>query len=153
AQVYIRSLPKMPKIPFSQLYPKANLLALDLLEKLLKFDPAARITVEQALAHPYLAAYHDEEDEPGHDEIFDFSFESVDSIEDMKKMIAQEVMSYKASKQASLGLNCSQLGPQQRQQQTNRNSLYEYGAASQHAAIPSASMEVDELEKELGGML
>ncbi|CAG8634680.1 11897_t:CDS:2, partial [Gigaspora rosea] len=38
---------------------------------------------------------------------------------------------------------------QQRQQQTNRNSLYEYGAASQHAAIPSASMEVDELEKEL----
>ncbi|KAF0458943.1 MAP kinase [Gigaspora margarita] len=166
AQVYIRSLPKMPKIPFSQLYPKANLLALDLLEKLLKFDPAARITVEQALAHPYLAAYHDEEDEPGHDEIFDFSFESVDSIEDMKKMIAQEVMSYKASKQASLGLNCSQLGrkpslsapdrdalAQQRQQQTNRNSLYEYGAASQHAAIPSASMEVDELEKELGGML
>ncbi|CAG8669486.1 2176_t:CDS:2, partial [Racocetra fulgida] len=97
-------------------------LALDLLEKLLKFDPAARITVEQALAHPYLAAYHDEEDE--------------------------EVMSFKASKQASLGLNCAQLGPQQRQQ-TNRNSFYEYGAASQHAAIPSASMEVDELEKEL----
>ena len=39
------------------------ILALDLLEKLLKFDPATRITVEQALAHSYLAAYHDEEDE------------------------------------------------------------------------------------------
>ncbi|CAG8709633.1 8126_t:CDS:10, partial [Racocetra persica] len=190
AQVYIRSLPKMPKVPFSQLYPKANVLgeyeltnslylllsindnnnelqylccslALDLLEKLLKFDPAARITVEQALAHPYLAAYHDEEDEPGHDEMFDFSFESVDSIEEMKKIIAQEVMSFKASKQASLGLNCAQLGRKaslsapdrdalaQQRQQTNRNSFYEYGAASQHAAIPSASMEVDELEKEL----
>jgi hypothetical protein len=39
------------------------LKALDLLENLLKFDPSIRITVEQALAHPYLAAYHDEEDE------------------------------------------------------------------------------------------
>jgi mitogen-activated protein kinase 7 len=34
-----------------------------MLEKLLKFDPAQRLTVEGALAHPYLSAYHDEEDE------------------------------------------------------------------------------------------
>ncbi|CAG8538306.1 3599_t:CDS:10 [Diversispora eburnea] len=164
AQVYIRSLPKMPKIPFSQLYPKANPLALDLLENLLKFDPAARITVEQSLMHPYLAAYHDEEDEPSHENMFDFSFESVDLIDEMKKMIAQEVMSFKASKQAALGgLNGGQLGRKpslsapereaitQRQQQSNRNSIYEYGAASQHAAVPDTDMEVDELEKELGG--
>jgi serine/threonine protein kinase len=38
-------------------------LALDLLERLLDFDPARRITVEQALSHPYLATYHDPEDE------------------------------------------------------------------------------------------
>jgi hypothetical protein len=43
---------------------------------------------------------------------------------------------------------------QQRQQNNNRNSMYEDGAASQHAAIPSASMEVDEqLEQELGGKM
>jgi hypothetical protein len=42
----------------------------------------------------------------------------------------------------------------QRQQNNNRNSMYEYGAASQHAAIPSASMEVDDqLEQELGGFV
>nr|CAG8467989.1 10276_t:CDS:10 [Entrophospora candida]CAG8491724.1 2755_t:CDS:10 [Entrophospora candida] len=63
AQIYIRSLPKMKKVPFSQFYTKASPLALDLLENLLTFDPETRITVEQALAHPYLAAYHDEEDE------------------------------------------------------------------------------------------
>lgn len=34
-----------------------------MLEKLLTFDPALRITVEQALAHPYLEAYHNIEDE------------------------------------------------------------------------------------------
>ncbi|RCH89485.1 Mitogen-activated protein kinase, partial [Rhizopus stolonifer] len=58
-----------------------------------------RITVEEALAHPYLAAYHDEDDEPTHTQTFDFSFEVVESMEDMRKMIAQEVMTFKAQKQ------------------------------------------------------
>jgi len=57
------------------------------LEKLLKFDPAERITVEEALAHPYLEAYHDIEDEPSHKKPFDFSFEALDSIEDMRSKI------------------------------------------------------------------
>ncbi|KAJ3091094.1 Mitogen-activated protein kinase [Quaeritorhiza haematococci] len=103
AQLYIRSLPRMQKIPFSQLYPKANALALDLLEKLLKFDPAARITVEEALAHPYLEAYHDIEDEPVHERAFDFGFESVESLDEMRRMIAQEIMEYKAQKMAATG--------------------------------------------------
>ncbi|KAI9136677.1 kinase-like domain-containing protein [Paraphysoderma sedebokerense] len=101
AQVYIRSLPKMPKIPFSQLYPKATPLALDLLEKLLKFDPATRITVEQALAHPYLETYHDPEEEPAHNKMFDFSFESAKTIEEIKVLIAQEYESWKAQKAAA----------------------------------------------------
>ncbi len=63
AQLYIRSLPKMKKVPWTQLYPKASATALDLLERLLTFDPAQRINVEEALSHPYLEAYHDIEDE------------------------------------------------------------------------------------------
>ncbi|OAD76119.1 hypothetical protein PHYBLDRAFT_16163 [Phycomyces blakesleeanus NRRL 1555(-)] len=102
AQVYIRSLPRMPRIPFQNLYPRANALAIDLLNKLLEFDPSRRITVEEALAHPYLSAYHDEDDEPSHNHTFDFSFEVVDSIVDMRRMIAQEVMSFKASHQTTL---------------------------------------------------
>ena len=37
--------------------------ALDLLDKMLTFNPNRRITVEQALAHPYLEQYYDPEDE------------------------------------------------------------------------------------------
>ena len=37
--------------------------ALDLLERLLTFNPKKRILVEEALAHPYLAQYYDPADE------------------------------------------------------------------------------------------
>ena len=40
------------------------LSALDLLEKLLVFDPSLRLTAEEALAHPYLQQFSCVEDEP-----------------------------------------------------------------------------------------
>ena len=64
AREYIRSLPFRRRIPSKALFPKSNDLALDLLEKLLAFNPAKRITVEDALRHPYLEPYHDPDDEP-----------------------------------------------------------------------------------------
>jgi len=59
--------------------------ALDLLERLLAFDPAKRITVEKALEHPYLAIWHDPTDEPEHPAPFDFSFEHVSDMGQMKR--------------------------------------------------------------------
>lgn len=44
--------------PLSEFFPDANPLAIDLLTKMLKFNPEERITVVQALAHPYLAQLH-----------------------------------------------------------------------------------------------
>ncbi|XP_057419311.1 mitogen-activated protein kinase 7-like [Lotus japonicus] len=50
---FIESLPYTRGIPFSELYPQADPLAIDLLQKLLVFDPSKRITVSEALQHPY----------------------------------------------------------------------------------------------------
>jgi len=37
--------------------------ALDLIDKMLAFNPNRRITIEEALAHPYLEQYYDPHDE------------------------------------------------------------------------------------------
>lgn len=41
--------------------------ALALLDRMLTFNPIKRITVEEALAHPYLEQYYDPTDEVGTD--------------------------------------------------------------------------------------
>ncbi|KAF7257201.1 hypothetical protein EG68_05901 [Paragonimus skrjabini miyazakii] len=64
ARAYLEQLPFRPKVPWSQLYPYASVKALDLLDKLLCFIPSRRISVEDALAHPYLEQYYDPTDEP-----------------------------------------------------------------------------------------
>ncbi|MGH0167538.1 UNVERIFIED_CONTAM: hypothetical protein FKN15_052785 [Acipenser sinensis] len=63
ARNYLQSLPQKPKIPWSKLFPKADGKALDMLDRMLTFNPVKRITVEEALAHPYLEQYYDPTDE------------------------------------------------------------------------------------------
>lgn len=92
---YVSSLPYKPKIPFTHLFPTANPLACDLLDKLLQFDPDKRYTVEQALAHPYLDQLHCEEDEPVCEnfDLQDFYFEYLKTTkEDLRMLIYQEIV-------------------------------------------------------------
>lgn len=94
AREYIRSLPFKKKIPWKAMFPKTSDLALDLLERLLAFNPVKRITVEEALKHPYLEPYHDPDDEPTADpipeEFFDFD-KNKDSLtkEQLKGLFSQ----------------------------------------------------------------
>ncbi|ODQ82901.1 hypothetical protein BABINDRAFT_159393 [Babjeviella inositovora NRRL Y-12698] len=98
AREYIRSLPFRKKAALDKLFVEGtNPLAIDLLEKLLSFNPQKRITVSEALNHPYLALYHDAEDEPDAEPIpndfFDFDKHKDDlSVEELKRMLFEEVM-------------------------------------------------------------
>ena len=57
------SLPQKPKQAWNSLYLKVDPRTLDLLDKMLTFNPNKRITIEDALAHPYLEQYYDPNDE------------------------------------------------------------------------------------------
>lgn len=117
AQQYIRSLPFKAPVPFEQLYPQATPLAIDMLRRLLSFDPSQRITCDEALEHPYLAVWHDPNDEPVCANKFDFSFEQVDDIEGMKKLILQEVISFRREVRIQAQQRQAILMQQQQQQQ------------------------------------
>lgn len=107
----------MSKISFQQLFPRANPDALDLLDRMLAFDPSQRIGVEEALEHRYLSIWHDASDEPPCPTTFDFAFETVEDIVDMKHMILDEVRRFRQSVRAPQQAQYNQgMQPQQGQQ-------------------------------------
>ena len=62
-------------------------IAIDLLEAMLVFDPRKRVKAGEALAHEYLAPYHDPTDEPEAEEKFDWSFNDADLPVDTWKIM------------------------------------------------------------------
>ncbi|KAJ8284261.1 hypothetical protein COCON_G00031110 [Conger conger] len=99
---YVQSLPSRSPIPLNSLYPQAEPSALDLLTAMLRFDPRERISVTQALAHPYLAKYHDPEDEPICVPAFDFEFDKLSlSREQIKEAILGEIQDFHQRKQGN----------------------------------------------------
>jgi len=94
ARNYIRSLPKMEKKNFSEVFSGASPLAIDLLEKMLELDADKRITAEQTLAHPYLAQYADPSDEPS-SQPYDQTFEDFDvSVQEWKEYMWTEINTF-----------------------------------------------------------
>lgn len=123
AQEYVRNLPFMPKVPFQHLFPNANADALDLLDRMLAFDPSSRISVEEALEHPYLHIWHDASDEPTCPTTFDFHFEVVEDVPEMRKMILDEVLRFRALVRQHSQAQAAQQQQQQQQQTTQQTNV------------------------------
>lgn len=83
-----------PKGELEKIAPSASQPALDLLERLLAFNPGKRITVEDALEHPYVHAHHSPSNEviavpiPSHR----FDFEQVRETSQLRKILYDEIM-------------------------------------------------------------
>ncbi|KAJ9706010.1 hypothetical protein PVL29_001534 [Vitis rotundifolia] len=95
ARRYVRQLPRYPKQQISARFPNMSPSAVDLLEKMLVFDPTKRITVDEALCHPYLSSLHDINDEPVCPSPFSFDFEqSSITEENIKELIWRESVKF-----------------------------------------------------------
>jgi len=64
AQTMLESLPPTKPKKLRDMFPTASEEALDLLKNLLVFNPTKRLTAEQALKHPYVAQFHNPDEEP-----------------------------------------------------------------------------------------
>ncbi|KAG0447092.1 hypothetical protein HPP92_028538 [Vanilla planifolia] len=95
ARRYVRQLPQYPKQQFSFRFPTMSPGAVDLLQRMLVFDPSKRITVDEALCHPYLASLHDINDEPICPAPFNFEFEHPSYTEEnIKELIYRESLKF-----------------------------------------------------------
>ncbi|KAF8379575.1 hypothetical protein HHK36_029016 [Tetracentron sinense] len=95
ARRYVRQLPQYPKQQISARFPNMSPGVVNLLEKMLVFDPNKRITVDEALCHPYLSSLHDINDEPVCPMPFSFDFEQPSFTEDnIKELIWRESVKY-----------------------------------------------------------
>ncbi|KAK4843448.1 hypothetical protein QYF36_008131 [Acer negundo] len=95
ARRYFRQLPQCRKQQFATRFPNMSQGAIDLLEKMLVFDPNKRITADEALCHPYLSSLHDLNDEPVCPRPFRFDFDHSSCTEEhIKDLIWKESVKY-----------------------------------------------------------
>lgn len=88
-------LAKRTRQPFSHLFSKSNPVALDLLSKMLVFNPNKRYTIEQCISHPYFETLHIPEEEPIASSPFDWKFDEIELTKDtLQTMIYEESLSF-----------------------------------------------------------
>lgn len=92
---FLSRIARRTKQSFNIMFPYANPVALDLLTKMLVFNPKKRYTVEQCISHPYFEGLHDPEQEPTAMGNYDFSGEkdNVDA-EKLRKMIMEQSLHF-----------------------------------------------------------
>nr|CCA16136.1 mitogenactivated protein kinase putative [Albugo laibachii Nc14]CCA25097.1 mitogenactivated protein kinase putative [Albugo laibachii Nc14] len=89
---YLQKLPKKAPRDLVEMYPGAPAEALDLLQKLLLFNPDARIRVEDALGHPFLQSVRRAQAETTAKIPFNMEFENLHSTkEDLEDRIQRQV--------------------------------------------------------------
>lgn len=95
AREFVLKLPKKKGKPFNVLFPDANPVALDLLSKMLVFNPNKRATIEECIKHEYFSGLHDPAEEIVADSNFDWSFDDIKlTKENLQKIIYEESLNF-----------------------------------------------------------
>eukprot|EP00730_Choanoeca_flexa_P001492 TRINITY_DN10659_c0_g1_i4.p1 TRINITY_DN10659_c0_g1~~TRINITY_DN10659_c0_g1_i4.p1 ORF type:complete len:439 (+),score=101.08 TRINITY_DN10659_c0_g1_i4:44-1360(+) len=106
AQSYVSSLPDHTSNNLRLLVQGCDAQAVDLLQRMLNFDERMRPSAQEVMQHPFLAEYHDPEDEPvvPPTQVYDDAYESLDlDTEGWKGQILDLVRDFQATKAAALG--------------------------------------------------
>ena len=93
AKKYVRDLGKIEKKPIEKIVNYPYPLALDLLDKMLVFNPDKRISIEGALNHPYLKNIREGIEDPVYKGTLnlDFDYDNNITIENLINLLVKEV--------------------------------------------------------------
>lgn len=99
ARTFLRTeLANQQARPWAQVFPSAPPLLRDLLAQMLVFNPNRRITVDEALRHPYLASLYNLDDAPEVTDRFTFEYDNDNVNVDrgtLKRAIWEEAQAYR----------------------------------------------------------
>ena len=99
AVLYLKSLSqkKKSKINFKSRFPGSSEESLDLLQKMLIFDPNKRITVKECLEHPFFKSVRDQskEEEASFNLEFEFEDDNNLTVEKLRNLFMTVIKSYK----------------------------------------------------------
>jgi mitogen-activated protein kinase 1/3 len=94
---YLKSFPLKKAVDLAEIYPAASSDAIELLTKMLKFSPRARITIDEAINHPFLAKIRDKSKESVAKGavVLDFEKEGEMTAERLRELFIEEIKCYK----------------------------------------------------------
>jgi len=103
ALTMLDTLPPVTKRSYKELYPAASDEALDMLQHLLSFNPNKRYTAVDALEHPYVAAFHNPEEEYSSDHKIEISIDDNQkrTIEEYRGKLYEDIVRRKQEKAAA----------------------------------------------------
>lgn len=102
AQKYLKRKRIVPPVDWKARYPKASPEALDLLSKMLVFNPNKRITVLEAMRHPFLESLHDDADDNVSYALFRFDEQEQRTVQDVKRAIYDESVKFHSESSTTL---------------------------------------------------
>jgi serine/threonine protein kinase len=96
ARSYLQNFPKCEKKNFKDMYPFPGDEAIDLLDKMLQFNPYKRASLNECLNHPLLADVRDpkKEIQANTPIVLDFEYEDVNS-EILRELFVEEILFFR----------------------------------------------------------
>lgn len=99
---YLKTFTVRPRVDFAELYPAAGKHAIDLINKMLLFNPYFRITVDEVLAHPFFKSIREPSKETVANKPIELAFEKEGELnaDRLRNLFIEEINYYKEKRKA-----------------------------------------------------